>query len=507
MNKILILLIFCTISCHVCAQVLPKEGSMLHYRLIGFSCNPTPLANKYMLEIASGNCNTEDFFEKNIIISVTGNKNRIVAEVPYFGKQYTWRITGVAPNSNKTKSELHHFNTTYIPDLDTNNTRLKIIKNAAKYKDALIFLDGNRGIYDMKGQPVWYLPPIDGLNNETLRDVRDMKLTPQGTITLLLNNIAYEINYNGDILWKAPNNGKVSGDTTEHYHHEFTRLSNGHYMVLGSEFVLWKLPPSVKSNLLLDNKTIRDSISNTFYQKVEFGTIIEYDEMSNVVWSWRSSKYFRESDLQNNINALNKFKDVHENSFFFDEKKQVILVSFRNISRILKVHYPDGVVINTYGNIYKQGITELGNNLFCNQHSCKISTEGNIYLFNNNCCHKDAPPKLIIMKEPSSAKDGLRRIWEFPCIIENETAKGNLQFTSGGNVIELSDHSMFASLSNDKYSSIFIVNKDKKILWSAIPEKWNEIENKWETIYQYRTSIITTQKEKEQLIWNAVIKK
>ncbi len=31
--------------------------------------------------------------------------------------------------------------------------------------------------------------------------------------------------------------GAVSGDTEEHFHHEFTRLHNGHYMVLGNEYV------------------------------------------------------------------------------------------------------------------------------------------------------------------------------------------------------------------------------------------------------------------------------
>ena len=79
-------------------------------------------------------------------------------------------------------------------------------------------------------------------------------------------------------------------------------------------------------------------------------------------------------------------------------------------------------------------------------------------------------------------------------------------FKSGGNVIELPDRSMFTSLSTDLYSNIFIVSVDKKILWSAFPEKWNQIETKWEPIYQYRASIITKQKEIGLLLWNGTIK-
>jgi len=488
------------------ARLLPKEDGKLHYRIIGFYIDSIPSAKKYTLDIALGNFNAEDSFKKNIILSRTSGNNNFIAEVPYFGRQYTWRITSAGAHSSKSKTRLYHFSTTAIPDLDSNNTRLRVTKNTGRYKDALFFLDGNRAIYDAYGQPVWYLPAIDGLNNETLRDVRDMKLSPQGTITFLLNNVPYEINYDGDILWKAPNNGRVSGDSIEHYHHEFTRLSNGHYMALGSEYALWKLPQSVKSDVLLNPKTIHDSINNIYYQKVEFGTIIEYDEKGDVVWSWRSSGYFRNSDLRDNINALNKFKDVHENSFFFDEKNQNIIISFRNISRILKIHYPDGGVINTYGNIYEHGANESGNDLFCNQHSCKISTSGNLYMFNNNCCHKGASPQIVVMNELNSGENNLKIIWEYSCLTEDAGLKAAAQFTSGGNVVELPDHAMFVSFANDLSSNILIVNSDKKILWSAIPEKWNLIENKWEPVYQYRASIATTQKEIGSLIWNGAKK-
>ena len=42
-------------------------------------------------------------------------------------------------------------------------------------------------------------------------------------------------------------------------------------------------------------------------------------------------------------------QDVHENAFFFDEKNKVIYISFKYISTIIKLKYPEGIVLNTYG--------------------------------------------------------------------------------------------------------------------------------------------------------------
>ncbi len=506
MYKFIVVLMLVVMPPVLWGQILPGENSKLHYRLIGFSFPADVGCKKYQLEVALGNCSNDESFQTKICNTYTGKQNKVIVEVPYFGYDYTWRVVCRGGNAVEKKSELHHFSTSIIPDMDSNNTRVRITKNAGTYKDALVCLDGNRAIYDMKGQPVWYLPTIEGMNNTQLRDVRDMKLTSQGTITFLLNNVGYEINYDGAVLWKAPDNGAVSHDKHEYYHHEFTRLKNGHYMILGDEYPLWKLGANADSNVLRDAHTIFDTVNKAFYQKVEFGTIIEYDEKGNIVWSWRSSKYFEGSDLKDSINALGKFKDMHENSFCFDEEKKELLVSFRNISRILKVSYPSGDVAATYGHRYKDGEgKETGSNLFCNQHSVKRSKSGYIYVFNNNCCNKEETPEIVMMEE---LPDGdLKREWEYSCVPEGFDLKRHLQFRSGGNVVELPDNSILTSLATDLYSNIFIVSKHKKIRWSAMPEKWNQVETKWEPVFQYRASIIIDQKDKERLIWNGTVEK
>ena len=365
------------------AQILPKDGATLNYRIVGFSFQPgTGKTNNYSLQIASGNYYSEDSFNKHIILSQHSNKSEIIAEVPAFGSQYTWRTVFFSGKS-EIKSELHHFNTGVIPEVDNCIVRFRITKPASKYKDAYVFLDGNRILYDMSGNPVWYLPLIDGQRLSP----SDLQLSPKGTITFLANNQAYEINYQGDILWKAPNKGTVSGDSVEHYHHEFTRLSNGHYMVLGTNDVLCKypIPLSIESKLpITDDDKINKGSGDTSSKQLPFGNLIEYDEKGNVVWVWKSSDYFSSPDhcyyipSQSNLSSYMRGIDVHANAFFFDEKDQTIYISFKNISRVTKIKYPEGTILNNYGEIYNKGAVAKSTVLFCGQHCVRRAQNAEI---------------------------------------------------------------------------------------------------------------------------------
>ena len=492
------------------AQVLPKEGSALNYRIIGISFPATEGTGKYKVEIALGNYNSADSFRSHIIQTLHTKDNRVVAEVPLFGSSYTWRVSGRS-DKNTDAAALHHFSTTTIPEMDTSNTRLRVLQQAKKYKDAYVFMDGNRAMYDMDGNAVWYLPDIDGFKTEKSL-LRDMKLTPQGTITFMYEEKgAYEINLNGDILWKAPNDGTVSGEKQEEYHHEITRLANGHYMVLGIENELWNrhLPSADSSYKIfpLSTAVIADSNKRN-YEKDPFGTVIEYDQKGNVVWSWKSSDYFRNSDIyyKKGRNGQPELA-AHENSFFFDEGTQTIYIGFRNISRIVKVKYPEGKVLDTYGELYKPDVPEAGNGLFCRQHCVRHSPDGYLYLYDNNSCAHSGISRIVKLEEPAIPGGGLKKIWEYGCTTEGVLPgqQVSFQFAVGGNVTELPDQCLFVNMSTS-YSKVFILSPDKDLLWSAIPEKWNARMKRWDMVYQYRASIITSRKDLENLVWSAETK-
>jgi hypothetical protein len=504
MARLISVLLLVFVPLVINAQLLPQEGSSLNYRLIGFSFPPVNTGSNYTIEIAAGTFNSQDSFSKNVIKTITAKTNKVIAEVPSFGAQYTWRITCSGGKPDAHISDLYHFSTSIIPNVDTNKMRLRLIKPTGRYNGSYVFLDGNKVLYDMNGNPVWYLPDIDGLLKNSYMDfdaVRDMKLTKRGTITLLIGDHAYEINYNGKIIWSGPRSGTVSREKDEGFHHELTRLSNGHYMVLGNEYVTGKQENSV-GGISANPKSVRPGMR--FQRMNSFGTVIEYDEKGNVVWYWKSAKYYGEMDLYNSSKPDGKKEnDIHENAFFFDEQNKFLYVSFKNISQIVKIKYPEGNVVNTYGVLYKPGGDKTPNSLFCEQHSCRLSKKGCLMLFNNNVCNRPAPPKIVMFRQPVAKNDSLKKIWEFACPDEvmAERTEGRLNATSGGNAIELGDLSLFASMCSP-YANTFIVGPDKKIIWNALPEQWDSLKNKWVPFGQYRASIFTAQKDLEALIWS-----
>jgi hypothetical protein len=474
------------------AQVFPNEGSRLNYRVIGFTLPGWAKTGSYKLEIATGIHYELQSFKRNTITTVPFNGNKVIAEVPSFGQTYTWRVAGIGSNGKKNAGEFHHFSTTNNLLVDARNTRLRIIDSARKFSDAYVFADGNRALYDMNGKAVWYLPESDSLL-KNIPYVIDLKITPHGTITFLAAGSAFEINYNGDVLWHQ------QADSSGSHHHEFTKLENYHYMTLGNEMKWCRSPSLSNSHLPVFNDTMQQSTGNSEYVRMPFGTLVEYDKHGNIVWKWESARYYAESDLvyyrpPNGSTII----DLHENAFFFDQKDSFIYLSFRNISRVIKIKYPQGAVIEEYGEKYGPENVATGNQLFCNQHACKYSSLGCLFLFNNNGCNRGNPPKIKKFKEPVSQSGGLEKIWEYDCTVEGNYRK---DAPAGGNVIELPDHAIFVSMGGE-YSKIFIIGDDKKILWSALPEQWVPDRNTWLPIIQYRASIVENRKSLEKLIWN-----
>jgi hypothetical protein len=504
MNRTLLLLfIFISIP-GLKAQMLPQNGSVLNYRLVAFSIPHVQKVHQYCIEIADGFQDNHASFRKNIIKTVSGKTGRMIAEVPDFGKQYTWRYVDTDNYSVASYSEMFHFSTGSVTEVNPDIVRLRVIKKAEKYKDAYVFLDDNKVLYDMNGKAVWYLPRIPWLNPENV-GLRDLKLTSFGTLTFLIKDVVYEVNYNGDVLWSAPKAEEVN-DSSGQFHHEFTRLSNGHYMVLGTEkkAVLWQPPaPEAGCGIVLESYKRVQEDPGQQYRIIEFGTVIEYDGNGKEIWRWSSIKHFRESDL--NCHRTKEGLPVnrlHENSFYFDEKRKIIYVGFKDISRIVKISYPDGAVLNSYGETFRPGVAEKGNGLFCMQHSGRLSKKGYLYLYNNNSCslEQGALPSLVMMEEPTSKGGKLKKIWEYQCTAEGDD-KMHYNFQVGGSVFELPDQSMFACMGGS-YSKVFIVDMDKTIRWSAVPEKWSTADNKWMNVGQYRASIVTDRKALEKLIWN-----
>ena len=482
------------------SAITPPEGGLLNYRIIGFSFPQDKPETKYCLEIALGYYETDAEFLANKIVTKYATENKIIAEVPDFGAGYTWRITCNYKNEVVKKGEMHRFCTGYSKGIDSNKYRVRVITAAQKYKDAFIFTDDNHALYDMSGQPVWYLPPLNGFDNNAI--CRDIKLTAWGTITLILGETPLEINYSGDILWKAPNTGAVSGEETEHYHHEFTRLPNGHYMTLGSEMLQSKIAINNPYDLpvIVHGMKEQQETPGFRYNKIPFGTLIEYDLKGKIVWQWKTAGFYEHEKLYRTLkNNHPGLYDMHENGFFFDAPTHKIYLSEKQTSQILKIDYPSGTVERIYG----RTDNNISGSVFSDQHNCRLISGGYLCLFNNNACSDNRAPELMIFKEPASKNEKLQKIWtyNFSSADLGMPAGSVLKGTSGGSVAELSDHELFTSVCAP-FSGLFIISRNKTILFHAITARWNDVERKWEALSHYRASIIENRKDLEKAIWH-----
>lgn len=462
----------------------------------------------YRLEIANGTQSDVISFKKKMILQHAGNENRFIAEVPDFGSDYTWRVVYLSGKKELAQSELYHFSTGTITGVDTGKQRLRVLSQSTKAEGKYFFADGTKVMYDHNGVPVWYLPDVDSNNvNEC-----DLKLTRDGTITFLKNSKAYEINYDGKILWKGI--PIITEDSMVcMYHHALTKLSNGNYMSMLSS-------PAPIVDIENRSKPAKPE-RKRYFPDVHEGRIVELDKSGHIVWEWETSNYHKESDLyaltkQNDSCAV----DFHENAFFLDERDSIIYLSFSGISRVIKIKYPSGAVMSTYGNLYGDGqntgaalsnmaIQDIfhslaDNTMFKRQHSCIASKDGGLYVYNNNMQSypqdrinkKPQVPQIVKLKEVEGRDHKASVVWTYDCIPQEEL----LQVSGGGgNVMELADGSLYVS-TNAPYSRLALINTNKELLWSGILEVKGS-GTKWNNGPCYRSSIIEKKEDLEKLIW------
>src|SRR5436853_7140158 len=85
-------------------QIFPVEGSVLNYRIAGFSWKQIPNRDKSELFIADGHFSSMDSFRQHVIKTAAYAGNRAVAELPYWGRAYTWTWECAGHTDS-----LHHF--------------------------------------------------------------------------------------------------------------------------------------------------------------------------------------------------------------------------------------------------------------------------------------------------------------------------------------------------------------------------------------------------------------
>ncbi len=523
MNYLFYLLLTAVLlSANLQAQILPQPGAKLNYTQVMFEYPKVAGANQYIVQVAEDTVGST--FYKPVIEQKDSSTATLISGLQ-FGKKYKWRYTGIIKNKKSEWNGAYKFETLLEDSLSGSDLpRLNILVNDTNNQaGGIITVDCYHAAFDREGNQDWYLPRYREQKDNGV-SFRNLRITPSGTVIFIQHqglSIAKECNLSGDVLWRAPDNGEFSGDSTEHYHHDFKKLYNGNYMALSAKFLEKKIPEKYDSTT--KEKEIRNGELNA---RMEYGGIVEYNPSGKLVWSWGSENYLTDEDLfaipvapdtmfpptgRQGVTQDGKKKNLisiggHLNGFSADSKNEYVYAGFRNLSRVVKIEKKTGKVVKSWGAKFPSGDAPEGNDFFNQQHDANIFSNGTIGVFNNNGTLADSGYASAVVFEQGDSLNS-KIVWKYQC---NFDTPNDNKSSRGGNVDELPNGNFLVCTGTN--NRIFEITPQKKILWNAITgsnggEKIRKL--KTTPIFQahYASSLypcyFTAQTDKEVLTKNA----
>lgn len=406
-------------SPNIMARVTPADNSILTQVHIMFEWNEVLTATRYELEIAE-QLNVPG--KQKLLRFTTPHISKLVTAGLGFGAAYRWRVLAFTGKRKLYTGNWLQFRIAQSAQVMPDSFRTEIISKGQPGSD-IVFLDHSAMAINRNGNPVWFMPvPTDSLSRWNIRDLR---LTPGGTITHLDANGAYEKNLQGALLWRGPDDGRVSGGRHEFYHHQLEKNTDGSYTVCGSQY---KNPGEPEQN-----------------GAARYNTLIVYEPGGPVKNSWSELAGLQKDALlkpfsrQKAGGHLNGFAQVPGTPYYF--------LSFKNYSAVF--------LLNMQSQKLVTGLQ--GGNMppafgFLQQHGPFLNKQSELMIYNNNILEKqdgedaDKPrhPSIIIFRFDTVKKE-LSPVWNytlqsarFPEGIMgkegyvSETAAGNLLVCAGG---------------------------------------------------------------------------
>jgi len=456
----------------------PKNKAILHYNTVYFEDSLIKTANSYKLSLA-----LDSLFLQPVLFLDSNTKKLPAFHVNNlkWGTSYYWRINAYNNGKIEKQGEIHKFSIMNIRTSYMDTLRLKVIKNLKeKNNGGFIAFDNCRTIFDREGNPVWTLPLIKDVSEFNI-GIRDLKLTKDNTFTFLGPKTPFEIDFEGNILWKGVKPLVIGKDTIK-YHHDFKKDKYGNYWVLGNKIVYRKILKKLDDNILKDEDKIL--ITDTgVYRGTEVGLLMKFNKNNQLLWMWDANSYLKDEDLNYKLTG-NGFPTLssHMNAFSFNEKLDEVCIGFRDISRIVKINVKTGKVISSYGEMYPSGDAKLANNAFSSQHDCFINKENNIFILNNNTLNKE--PSSVIELYGNHLKNR-SVLWRFNLKFDELT---NGKSEKGGNVTELKNGNLLVCAG--ALNRTFEVTRKNEIVWDAFIQHKINKDTSWANFPQYRCSFV-----------------
>jgi Arylsulfotransferase (ASST) len=469
------------------SQVVPAPGAKLNYTQIMFEHGTVKGADEYVMEVSLDEAGLS--FQYPVARQRDSSTAAMLSNFE-FGKKYVWRYEGLHKGKELGWQGPYGFEILSAPYVDKNLCRVRIVENdSTAHAGGLVILDEARIIVDRNGNFVWYLPPDNNTRTKSMMTrgssvaINDLRVTPQGAVTLINATQAEERDLNGNLLWQAPKQLNAMpggiGSTPRYgrYNHCFKKLANGNYMVIENISVL--KPASFLGKKDTNMLPVADEI------------LEEFDRKGQMVWSWGSECYFDSAEIQSTITSaadkalLNNEPGGHMNAFDVDEKNGFVYAGFRHVSRVIKIDKTTGKVVCAWGENMTYNGAKNGDGFFLKQHETTLLHDGTIAVFSNNSqltdtSKKEIPASSVVIFSQPDGKTNSQIVWKYDCHLDSlHNLSGR-----GGSVDEMKNGNLLVSMGTVNH--VFEITRDKRIVWSAVIEKFNTAVSVWGRFPLYR---------------------
>ncbi len=405
-------------------NIRPPDGTLLYSKHVLFNWSQIPYSECYQLQIA-GDRGNNPFVDELRINIFDPTHLSIVEEGVEFGEDYIWRYRAINFWSDTSEwSDTYGFRIIDLPDSVADAFELDVYEPELTQPGLnLCFMKRQPFCFTSGGDVIWYRPRIED-GSEQFFYVQQL---PDGNFAGIVNS-ALKI---FDIYHETIN--IIYPDGERGVHHDAVLKSDGNYLVIFPSYQ-W----IVKGG-------------DSLYWRGD--DILEVKPDGEIVWRWSSWDHFSTEDYDSidlsRVPPLGQFDWTHANACPIDEEEGAIYFSVRNLSRIVKIAYPDGNIIWSMGRQWPSGDVDFGHEIgFRRQHATEPLGDGNLLFYDNNWepgVPLDSSRAIIVNVDPDRDEQ-VRLEWEY--VHQNSLTRGDADLQPNGNIlIDVADRFRFIELS------------------------------------------------------------
>lgn len=344
--------------------IVPENGGTINYTQPYFEVPQHNKSGRYVFYIKQLKAHTKN---KKVVAKKRTKFRAMQSPITLdFNASYEWYYKTKKWGITLFTSPVYNFNTSNSKLLDTTLQKIVWQKLPPKNAEGIIMLDGLKLAVDMQGKPVYFIP-----NTEHDYVIRDINLTPQGSITYMDNitNGVIEIDLNGEMIWHYPTSISKQ-QSTEFYHHEFEKLTNGNYLIAGKKPI---------------KEFERSNLSSSLPGEMLTETIVEINPEGEEVWRFNLLPEIKEQlNVEPPNGSINNSRLGHLNGLAVDSSNNFIYASFKTFNTIFKINKSNNQIVHRYGlKTIHFNDSLISGEYFSQQHCPTLLPNGNLMIFNN----------------------------------------------------------------------------------------------------------------------------